>query len=318
VRSLGAEAFYKAGLAGHLFDVTEGSNGSCGSSYLCTAKIGYDGPTGNGTPDGVLTIAPPENTVLPVISPATPDQAVPESTTTGTWTNEPTSYTYQWERCNATGGECKAISGATSSKYTPVEADVEHTLVVKVMAKNAGGSNSVSAKATNKVEPTGHITEYSQPYGSYSEGITAGPDGNLWFTSFLGEKIGKITTSGVITAEYSLPSGSGPEGITAGPDGNLWFTTYSSSKIGKITTSGVITEYSLPSGSRPAGIAAGPDGNVWFTNIKTKKIGRITTSGTITEYSLPSGGWSDAITAGPDENMWFANGGSSTVGKITP
>ena len=36
-----------------LFDVTSGSNGSCGGSYLCTAVVGYDGPTGLGTPDGV-------------------------------------------------------------------------------------------------------------------------------------------------------------------------------------------------------------------------------------------------------------------------
>lgn len=35
-----------------LFDVTSGSNGSCGGSYLCTGKTGYDGPTGNGTPNG--------------------------------------------------------------------------------------------------------------------------------------------------------------------------------------------------------------------------------------------------------------------------
>jgi hypothetical protein len=35
-----------------LFDVTSGSNGSCGGSYLCTAKAGYDGPTGLGTPNG--------------------------------------------------------------------------------------------------------------------------------------------------------------------------------------------------------------------------------------------------------------------------
>jgi subtilase family serine protease len=34
-----------------LFDVTSGSNGSCGGSYLCTGVDGYDGPTGNGTPD---------------------------------------------------------------------------------------------------------------------------------------------------------------------------------------------------------------------------------------------------------------------------
>ncbi|MFF0750619.1 putative Ig domain-containing protein [Streptomyces sp. NPDC004267] len=35
-----------------LNDVTSGANGSCGSSYLCTAKAGYDGPTGLGTPNG--------------------------------------------------------------------------------------------------------------------------------------------------------------------------------------------------------------------------------------------------------------------------
>jgi len=35
-----------------LFDVSGGSNGSCGGSYLCTAVTGYDGPTGLGSPNG--------------------------------------------------------------------------------------------------------------------------------------------------------------------------------------------------------------------------------------------------------------------------
>lgn len=43
-----------------LFDVTTGSNGACGNGhlglgkrkYLCTGEVGYDGPTGNGTPNG--------------------------------------------------------------------------------------------------------------------------------------------------------------------------------------------------------------------------------------------------------------------------
>jgi subtilase family serine protease len=35
-----------------LNDVTSGSTGSCGGSYLCTAGPGYDGPTGLGTPNG--------------------------------------------------------------------------------------------------------------------------------------------------------------------------------------------------------------------------------------------------------------------------
>jgi subtilase family serine protease len=35
-----------------LYDVTSGNDGSCSPSYLCTAGVGYDGPTGLGTPNG--------------------------------------------------------------------------------------------------------------------------------------------------------------------------------------------------------------------------------------------------------------------------
>ena len=41
------------GNPGALHDVTSGSNGNCGGSYLCTAGAGYDGPTGLGTPNGI-------------------------------------------------------------------------------------------------------------------------------------------------------------------------------------------------------------------------------------------------------------------------
>ena len=37
--------------ASSMHDVTSGSNGVCGGSYLCTAGAGYDGPTGLGTPN---------------------------------------------------------------------------------------------------------------------------------------------------------------------------------------------------------------------------------------------------------------------------
>ncbi|NUR00623.1 MAG: hypothetical protein HOY79_30090, partial [Streptomyces sp.] len=46
-------ASYPYSHTGNLNDVTSGANGSCSSSYLCTAKAGYDGPTGLGTPNGV-------------------------------------------------------------------------------------------------------------------------------------------------------------------------------------------------------------------------------------------------------------------------
>ena len=39
--------------ATNLHDITSGSNGNCGGSYLCTAVKGYDGPSGLGTPIGI-------------------------------------------------------------------------------------------------------------------------------------------------------------------------------------------------------------------------------------------------------------------------
>ena len=41
----------------NLFDVTSGSNGSCSPSQLCTARTGWDGPTGLGTPNGTAAFA---------------------------------------------------------------------------------------------------------------------------------------------------------------------------------------------------------------------------------------------------------------------
>src|ERR1022692_2891043 len=41
----------------NLFDVTSGADGSCSPAYLCTGEVGYDGPTGWGTPDGTTAFS---------------------------------------------------------------------------------------------------------------------------------------------------------------------------------------------------------------------------------------------------------------------
>jgi len=104
------------------------------------------------------------------------------------------------------------------------------------------------------------------------QGITAGPDGALWFTEY--DNIGRITTAGVIT-EYNVLNGGSPFWITAGPDGALWFTQ-GVEKIGRITTAGVITGYLVRAAdSYPEGITTGPDGELWFTesHVKGNSIG---------------------------------------------
>jgi virginiamycin B lyase len=81
----------------------------------------------------------------------------------------------------------------------------------------------------------GTVTEF--PVKSSPSGITAGPDGNLWFTLFLGNAIERITPSGAVSG-FAIPTAnSRSEGITVGPDGNVWFAETLASKIGRVTTS---------------------------------------------------------------------------------
>jgi hypothetical protein len=92
--------------------------------------------------------AVPINTALPAIS-GTPQGGRTLTSSNGTWTGSPTSFTYQWEDCDKAGGSCTNIVGATSSEYMLTEADVGHTIRVAVVAHNATGA---SAPATS--EPT--------------------------------------------------------------------------------------------------------------------------------------------------------------------
>ena len=53
-------------------------------------------------------------------------------------------------------------------------------------------------------------------------GITAGGDGEMWFTEWGGNRIGSITPDGVVEV-HDLPTPrSEPHGITLGPDGAVW------------------------------------------------------------------------------------------------
>src|SRR5439155_14173332 len=58
-----------------------------------------------------VTRAAPSNTSLPSISAAARDRSI-LTASNGGWANKPTSYSYQWLRCDSQGGGCNPISGA--------------------------------------------------------------------------------------------------------------------------------------------------------------------------------------------------------------
>jgi streptogramin lyase len=120
-----------------------------------------------------------------------------------------------------------------------------------------------------KITPSGTVTEYPLANAYAEQGVTRGPDGNIWYTvpfTSTGPSIARITPAGVITL-FALPnSKSEPLYIASGPDGNLWFVDYGANQIGKMNTSGTtLAEYPIPTANAsPSAITAGPDGNLCF------------------------------------------------------
>jgi virginiamycin B lyase len=83
------------------------------------------------------------------------------------------------------------------------------------------------------------ITEFPIPFAnSHPLGITAGPDGNLWFTDFNTDQIGRSTTRGAMIAFATPTLDSQPLGIIAGPNSTLWFTESNADSIGRMSTGG--------------------------------------------------------------------------------
>jgi virginiamycin B lyase len=115
------------------------------------------------------------------------------------------------------------------------------------------------------------INEFPVPTAnSYPRGIVT----RLWFTEPGANKIGRITTSGVI-AEFPVGAiGTHCGWIAAGPDGALWFTESSANKIGHITTAGAVSEFAVPTpNSAPTGMALGSDGKRVFLQQRTRPAG---------------------------------------------
>ena len=175
--------------------------------------------------------------------------------------------------------------------------------------------------------PTLAITSYRDPSIYVADGITAGPDGAVWYTNATtsGVSIGRITTAGAVTDHELDTDTFMPHRIVTGPDGALWFTNHMEDfygnydSIGRITPAGVATTFSDPGIVQPHDITVGPDGALWFTyyDLDHSGIGRITTAGVITTFTDATIDSPEAITAGPDGALWFTNTGNNSIGRIT-
>ena len=215
-------------------NVSSGSSGSSRADSLVTS-----GSFGAGTvvtPSASLStsgpwimnvlafrVALPWNQTAPSISGTV---AVGQALTAanGTWSNTPTGYTYQWQRCDAAGANCVAIAGATGGTYTLTSADSGSTIVVQVTASNANGTGQTATSSQTAVVPA---SDGSGTLTSPTSTVTAGSTGNT--IAFTYTAAGP-TTSGKV--RLTVPGGWTAPSLTGSNGG------YTTSSAGTVAVAG--------------------------------------------------------------------------------
>ena len=137
---------------------------SVGSSYVVTEfDVGYfikasvTATNGLGTSSPALSAATtvvvdiaPTNTAIPVIT-GTARTGETLTTSRGSWTSSPSTYTYQWKRANTVGGSYSNIPSATDRTYELTDADIDKFIKVLVIATNIIGPSSAALSAATSV-----------------------------------------------------------------------------------------------------------------------------------------------------------------------
>jgi outer membrane protein assembly factor BamB len=123
-----------------------------------TLEVAVTATNGSGTASAVTSAAsasivpaPPAVVASPSIS-GTAAVGDELAASPGTWTNNPTSYQYQWLACT-TSTNCTQISGATQSSFAVTSAQAGFTLEVLVVASNGTGPSGAATSAATVVVP---------------------------------------------------------------------------------------------------------------------------------------------------------------------
>jgi len=185
--------------------LSDGDLGHILVAYVTATSTWPGGSASDSTHSHVTTtVVTPGNTALPTVS-GTAQAGDKLTESHGSWIpKNPARYTYQWQDCDASGGNCSSLAGATSQSYTPTAADVGHTLRVQESAVASGVSSSPatsSATGVVKAAPSGGNGNGGGGGGTTGGGTTGG--GTTGGGTTGGGTTGGGTTGGAVTVSAS-------------------------------------------------------------------------------------------------------------------
>ncbi|MHB8241068.1 MAG: RHS repeat-associated core domain-containing protein [Solirubrobacteraceae bacterium] len=243
--------------------------------------------------------AAPLNTAVPTLSTSTPVIGTTMSvSSTGTWSNEPLAYAYQWQRCSTTGTECAAIEGATNKTYTPQPTDGGYTLKAQVAATNVNGTSTAVTAATSSIAmpAPASASKYTNAgcSGNQTMNVPAGdaiaPNGNLWVADSLNHCVESFDLEGHRQAACSEGL-SKPEGVAVTKT-HVYISDREANQIDMFSLTCGNRKTFGSSGSGPGGlsgpesVAIDPSENVWVTDTGNNRVEEFSPEGTyITSFS---------------------------------
>ena len=148
---------------------------------LVTAHNDGGTQTAVSAPTAAVAAQAPQNTATPGVSGPVADGGT-LTADAGDWTGTPDiTFTYRWERCDAQGAECAAVTGATGRTYDLNGEEIGHTLRVAVTAHNAGGTATATSATTAPVAPVAPRTSDGPTVtGDERAGATLTADAGTW------------------------------------------------------------------------------------------------------------------------------------------
>lgn len=325
------------------FDVTLGSGGGTFTANSVTVYSGANqtgvsstftpgtapsttptDKTSSNTGSGSVTYTPaaPVNTVAPSVTPTSGTAgSTTYSSTTGTWTNSPTSYAYQWQYLDQ-GTTYLSISGATSSTYLPpsnfFSLGYASPIRCRVTATNGGGStsafsNTATVSAAVSIPSGGSVSlSGTGVAGTTITATTSGWSGSptSYSVRIYASTSNPPTTSNLLVASSSSSSVSYTVTTSDASPPAYYFKAFATATNGAGTSSEVGSNVILS--SLPASIPATPTGVTNTYNGGTSYTFSWTASSGATSYSVNYG----ENTTAPSPNPPASIVGNVTTGTI--